>query len=153
MQGTERLQLREVGPGSVDYYSLLSLRFNRLRKPLGMEWTPEELMADEEDRHFGLREEGEWLAVAVVHELGDGAVKLRQIAVTDSREGEGLGRHLMEMLGNRLAREGIRDFSLHARLVVAGFYEAMGFQREGEEFEEIGLPHIAMRRILRDGSA
>lgn len=145
-------ELCEVKWESPEYHELLALRFDELRKPLGMSWTPEELEADRSDRHFGLREKGDWVAVAVVHDLGGGAAKLRQIAVTDARKGEGLGRLLMERLEEALAAEAFVDFSLHARQVVAGFYQALGYRIEGGVFEEIGLPHLKMRKVVTGGS-
>lgn len=148
------LDLEEVVAGSVGYRDLLALRFAELRKPLGMSWTPDELAADRGDRHFGLREGGgPWLAVAVMHDLGNGVAKLRQIAVTDARKGQGLGRILMERIEQKLEREGVAELVLNARLTVAGFYDALGYVREGDLFEEIGLPHVRMRKRLRRGSA
>lgn len=145
MQGGE---LREVDWGSSEYEQLLALRFAELRRPLGLEWTPGELEADRGDRHFGWWREGEWIAVAVVHRLEGNRAKLRQIAVAGSLQGQGLGRHLMNGLEERLAREGLVDFSLHARQVVAGFYRSLGYVPEGGTFEEIGLPHVKMRKVL-----
>ena len=37
---------------------------------------------------------------------------------------------------------------LHAQTHAAGFYEAHGFQVEGEEFMEAGIAHVVMTRTL-----
>jgi len=147
------LKLWEAEVGSAEYLDLLALRFEELRKPLGMSWTAGELEADKGDRHFGLREKGDWLGTVVVSGQGAGAAKLRQIAVTGERQGEGLGRILMERIEEKLALEGVVEFVLNARLTVAEFYEAVGYLREGDLFEEIGLPHLRMRKRLKRGSA
>ena len=53
----EGWELREVFSESLEYQELLRLRFNELRKPLGLEWTEAEGEADKLDRHFGLYHE------------------------------------------------------------------------------------------------
>lgn len=141
----------EVGAGSAEYAELLALRFEELRKPLGMVWTEAEMLADEGDRHFGLRDEGNWLGTVVVSDLGEGVVKLRQIAVTGARQGEGLGRVLMGEVEAALGREGAGEFQLNARMTVAGFYEALGYERVGGEFVEIGMPHVKMKKVFKGG--
>lgn len=145
------MELREVAAGSPEYRELLALRFEELRRPLGMTWTPEEMKADQDDRHFGLHDGTVWLGTVVASDLGGGVVKLRQIAVTSGRQGEGLGRRLMAMVEERLRSEGSREFLLHARRTVAGFYEATGYRSVGEIFEEIGLPHVKMRKVVTGG--
>ncbi len=93
----EGLKFHEVEFGSEEYRQLLDLRFEELRKPLGMEWTVDELKADEDDRHFGFFGGRELLGTLVVSELGGGVAKLRQIAVTGARQGEGLGLSLIHI--------------------------------------------------------
>ena len=52
------------------------------------------------------------------------------------------------------ASEGVRDFTLHARVSAAGFYRKCGFVEEGAPFREIGIPHIRMRlRVGRDAGS
>lgn len=143
-------ELREVLPDSEEYRELLALRFEELRKPLGMTWTPEELEADLGDRHFGLWHNDGWLGVLVVHALDQGEVKLRQIAVTKRLQSQGLGRRLMTLTEEKLRSEGVKACQLNARVTVAGFYEATGYRRVGEVFEEIGIPHTKMRKALTD---
>jgi predicted GNAT family N-acyltransferase len=35
---------------------------------------------------------------------------------------------------------------LHARIVAVGFYEKMGYVRQGELFTEVGIPHVLMQK-------
>ena len=145
------MELREVAAGSPEYRELLALRFEELRRPLGLTWTAEEMKADEGDRHFGLHDGLAWLGTVVACDLGGGVVKLRQIAVIARCQGQGLGRRLMDLVEERLRAEGAREFQLHARLSVAGFYEATGYRPVGEVFEEIALPHVKMRKVVTVG--
>ena len=141
-------ELREVLPESLGYHELLALRFRELREPLGMSWTDKELASDQEDRHFGLSNGTDWVGVLVVHDMGAGKYKLRQIAVTKRCQSQGIGRQLMTMVEECLQAGGVRTCELNSRLTVSGFYKAIGYRPVGEVFEEIGLPHVKMVKEL-----
>ncbi|MDB4438356.1 GNAT family N-acetyltransferase [bacterium] len=150
----EGCELREIPVESHDYQELRRLRFAELRKPLGLEWTEVEGIADQLDRHFGLYLDGALVGTVVVSALKPGLAKLRQIAVARSHQSRGLGRILMAAIECLLATEGAMGFELHARVEVAGFYDSLDYLREGEHFEEIGLPHVKMVKLLSgSGSA
>ena len=38
--------------------------------------------------------------------------------------------------------------AIHAQTSALGFWERAGYVAEGAEFEEAGIPHVAMRRAL-----
>lgn len=142
-------ELREIRWESRGYQELRNLRFAELRKPLGLEWTEPESEADRLDRHFGFYRRGKLVGTVVVAALKPGLAKLRQIAVANAEQGQGMGRGLMEAVETLLAGEGVTGFELHARLAVAPFYDSLGYQRHGDLFEEIGLPHVKMTKLLR----
>ncbi|MDG2399649.1 MAG: GNAT family N-acetyltransferase [Akkermansiaceae bacterium] len=145
----EGRELREVFVESLEYQELLRLRFNELRKPLGLEWTEAEGEADKLDRHFGLYHREVLVGSVVVATLKTGFAKLRQIAVANSQQGHGVGKSLMAAIESFLAREGVKRFELHARVDVAGFYDSLAYHQQGQIFEEIGLPHVKMIKLLR----
>lgn len=145
----EGYELREVYVESLEYQELLRLRFNELRKPLGLEWTEAEGEADKKDRHFGLYHEEVLVGSVVVATLTPSFAKLRQIAVVKSQQGQGVGQSLMAAIENFLARDGVKRFELNARVDVAGFYDSLNYRRQGDFFEEIGLPHVKMIKLLR----
>jgi predicted GNAT family N-acyltransferase len=73
--------------------------------------------------------------------------KVERVAVVEPRRGEGWGDSLMDEL-EATARERYDELYLHAQHWAAGFYERRGYEQEGEEFEEAGIPHVAMRKSL-----
>jgi ribosomal protein S18 acetylase RimI-like enzyme len=149
----EGCELQEIPVESFGYQELRRLRFAELRKPLGLEWTKAEGEADRLDRHFGLYREGVPVGTVVVAAIGSGLAKLRQIAVSKAEQGRGLGRCLMDAVESLLAGEGVTQVELHARLEVAGFYDSLGYRRQGELFEEIGIPHVKMVKSLKRGGS
>ena len=46
------------------------------------------------------------------------------------------------------ADRGFAEIIVHAQIAVVGFYRRLGYVAEGEEFEDAGIPHIAMRKKI-----
>lgn len=138
------MELRELTVGSSEYEVALELRERLLRAPLGLEWTEEERSWEATDRHFALLEGEAMVAVVVSRDLGEGAVKFRQMAVEAERQGEGWGRELLDRAEGRLSGEGARSFELNAREEAVGFYEKLGYEKVGERFVEVNIPHWKM---------
>jgi len=71
--------------------------------------------------------------------------KLMQMAVDHQRQGEGIGQRLVIEVESRafgeLALDGLFCYSQTSAL---GFYQKLGWQPEGDEFEEAGIPHRVM---------
>lgn len=56
---------------------------------------------------------------------------------------------VMKEIETLLASEEVKEFELHAREDVVGFYEKMGLEQVGSIFTEIGLPHVLMRKRIK----
>lgn len=79
---------------------------------------------------------------------GDHA-KIGRVAVLAEQRGTGLGHALMQAaLGTLRQRGGIREVGLGSQTHALGFYERMGFEAYGPEFDDAGIPHRAMKLIL-----
>jgi len=78
--------------------------------------------------------------------------KAERVAVAADSRGEGWGRRLMNAVEARARETGFDRVTLHAQTHVRGFYERLGYEAHGEEFEEAGIPHVAMdKRLGSDG--
>ncbi len=144
------MEFSEVTFGSPDYEHTLSLRKRILRDPLRLEWSEEEKAWEARERHFVLREEGRVIACVVARDLGENVFKLRQMAVEPKRQKAGLGRVLLERVEGLLIGEGVTGFELNARDLAVGFYEKLGYQRVGDEFVEVSIPHWKMEKVAGD---
>ncbi|MES2657586.1 MAG: GNAT family N-acetyltransferase [Verrucomicrobiota bacterium] len=139
------MHFAEIPYDSPEYRMECELRQSVLRAPLGMNLYDEDLTAERLQRHFGLfLTDGSLAACAIATSISADEVKIRQMAVRGDLQGCGHGQTLMTLLQDHLAENGIRHISLHARCQVAGFYESLGFTRSGDEFTEIGIPHVKM---------
>lgn len=142
------MEVRGIEYGSDEYSAARELREEVLRRPLGLTLSPSDLAGEDEQWHFGGFERGELVACVIAAPQGGQQAKLRQMAVDPRWRGTGCGRGLLEVVERELAQRGIRKILLHARLDAVGFYERLGYTKWGEEFQEISLPHVAMRKEL-----
>lgn len=72
------------------------------------------------------------------------SAKLERFAVLREERGQGYGRAMVRHLINA-ARDADHDvLLLHAQAHLEPFYSSFGFQRIGEPFEEVGIPHVEM---------
>jgi predicted GNAT family N-acyltransferase len=46
------------------------------------------------------------------------------------------------------ALRGVAEVFVHSQLDAEPFYRARGYETEGEGFQEHGVPHIRMRKLL-----
>jgi len=70
-----------------------------------------------------------------------------RVATLASHRGQQLGKLIMESLMQASYAMGGQRQILHAQLYVREFYEKLGFTAYGEEFDEAGIPHIAMEHF------
>jgi predicted GNAT family N-acyltransferase len=76
------------------------------------------------------------------------AGKIGRIAVLAGQRGRGIGTLILRRLLEEARRLGIREPYLHAQVQAVPFYETLGFSREGDEFDEAGIPHVRMSLVL-----
>jgi predicted GNAT family N-acyltransferase len=59
-----------------------------------------------------------------------------------------VGGAILERLVAEARRRGLRQVVLSAQTHALGFYRAHGFREVGAEFQEAGIAHQEMRRVL-----
>ena len=74
------------------------------------------------------------------------------MAVRGEHQGKGYGRRVIHDLEEYLALQGVVHLDLHARLTAVGFYTKLGYAKVGQEFMEVGIPHVGMEKYIRPGS-
>jgi len=144
------LHVRRIAFGSADYADSLRLRETELRAPLGLSLSAQDLQGEDTQWHFGLFDAaGDLLACVVAVPVAPGVCKLRQMAVRADSQGQGLGSHLLTEVETRLQEQGATQLRLHARVSAEAFYSRQGYEGESEVFEEVGIPHRRMGKILQ----
>ena len=74
------------------------------------------------------------------------------MAVHAKCQGKGIGESIMLFAEKLALDKGYTKIIMHARDSALGFYEKMGYSITGDMFEEVGLPHHIMQKILHDSS-
>ena len=98
--------------------------------------------------HFIVKENNQPIATARVIFPEEHEVKLGRIAILKDFRRKGLGTHFMKHLIQRLKTDRYTHISIHAQEHLQSFYEELGFCREGDIFDEAGIPHIKMFQSL-----
>lgn len=124
------------------------LRDQVLRKPLGLKFTDIELALEMEQLHLVGTVDGIVVAVTLLVGQADQVMKLRQFAVNENLQGQGIGKQLLHFAENTAIDQGMQTIELHAREVAAKFYAQYDYIIQGKSFIEVGLPHFKMRKVL-----
>ncbi|WAL62402.1 GNAT family N-acetyltransferase [Thermocoleostomius sinensis] len=89
------------------------------------------------------------IGTARIRPLNDRSAKLERVAVLSAYRGRGVGKALTEAAIEFLRQQKFVEIRLNAQLHSKLFYQKLGFEPRGEEFEEAGIPHIQMWRALQ----
>lgn len=148
MEALEKIVKRTVEYGSDDYKKMVELRNDVLLAPIGLPYFDEVLKNDSQSIHCVSFDEDEAVACCVLTDLGDGLVQLRQMAVATDRQGLGLGADLIAFAEYVAKEYGFKEIMLHARRVAENFYLQNDYYFVGEEFDEVEIPHMEMRKKI-----
>lgn len=75
-----------------------------------------------------------------------GVSVIGRVAVLQPQRGQHAGFAVMRALIQVAAERGDQAVRLHAQQSAEGFYQRLGFDTEGEPFDEVGIPHVTMVR-------
>jgi N-acetylglutamate synthase-like GNAT family acetyltransferase len=143
------MALKMIDHGTKEYEQMVHLRYEILRKPIGMVFEKKELEKEKDDVLIGAFEDERILGCCLLTKMDDKTVRLRQMAVPNNMQGKGIGRALM-IFAENIARDlGYAKLIMHARKTALGFYGKLGYSVVGEEFQEVTIPHFVMEKILK----
>jgi N-acetylglutamate synthase-like GNAT family acetyltransferase len=142
------MPLKIIDHNSKEYKQMVDLRKQILRKPLGLDFSKEELEKEKDDLLIAAYEDDQMLGCCILTQINQTTVRLRQMAVKAGLQGKGIGRVLMQFAENIARDRGYKKLCMHSRKTAAGFYERLGYTIAGEEFTEVTIPHYNMEKIL-----
>ncbi|MCP5560360.1 MAG: GNAT family N-acetyltransferase [Verrucomicrobiaceae bacterium] len=141
------VEICEAEHGSSLYAEALKLRYEVLRKPLGLTYSDEQIAAEKGETHLVAVIGGQVVgSLSLVWECDH--VRLRQMAVGPDCQGMGLGRTLLTKAEELASLRGRDRAELHARMSALGFYQKAGYAAVSGEYVEVGLPHRTMSKAL-----
>ena len=103
---------------------------------------------DQEAVHWLAFQDDRAVATARLVRYSPLQAKVGRVAVLPAWRSAGLGRAVMNEIHRWIADQPYREILLDAQVNVIAFYEKLGYQAQGEVFEECGILHRRMVRWL-----
>ena len=94
-------------------------------------------------RQLWIEQDGQVLATLRLLHDPDGHARIGRVATAKQARGDGLAARLM---ARALELADGKTVVLDAQSYLAGWYARFGFEADGPEFVEDGIPHVPMRR-------
>lgn len=140
----------DVEFGSSRYKELLDLRYKILLQPLGLKFLDAYREEEANFLHIGCVDNvsDKLIGGLIMVPISSDEIRIMQVAVDVVRQGEGIGRKLIEYAESVAKEIGYEKMVMHAMLSVVGFYEKLGFKQEGDIFEEKGVRLVRMVKEL-----
>lgn len=149
------IEIREIKFGSDDYRAELELRLNVLRQPLGLTRLVGDTEFDATDRHLGAFDDGRLVGCCLMRRLESVSgeirqlqMKMRQVAIDPSVQGQGIGRLLVDEFERISRAQGATEIVLDARETAIAFYQRLGYDVVSDLFTQVTVPHKKMRKLL-----
>lgn len=132
-----------------EYDETIDLRYKILRQPLGLDFTEEQLMLEYQDFHLAAYDEA-WIlrGCLVLTPKDDKTLKMRQVAVNVTSQNTGIGSKLVQASEVLARQKGFELMELNARDTAIPFYEKLHYEKVGEPFIEVNIPHMKMTKKL-----
>ncbi len=134
--------------GSLLHKQAIELRREILRIPLGLDFTAQELQAENEQIHIVLKHNNKVIGIVLLQILDVKNIKMRQFAIDSLFQNQGFGSHLVQFAEQYCRENKFQNISLHARANAVQFYLNNGYQISGDEFMEVNIPHFKMLKHL-----
>ncbi|MEN9919287.1 MAG: hypothetical protein RL662_1723 [Bacteroidota bacterium] len=144
------MYFKDIVYQSSEYLEMINLRHKVLREPLGLHFSDDDLRAEGQDQFLGLYTSRAHTLVAccVLTFIDATCCKLRQMAVVDDFQNQGVGKKLLLYAEDVAKQEGGKLMVLHARKSAVCFYQKSGYELVGEEFIEVGILHVKMKKDI-----
>ena len=142
------ISVSHITSASSRYREVWDLREEILRKPLGLSLKNEDMSRDHRNTIFIAEHEGAIIGCVLMEPLDSDTAQLRAMAVYNEWQGKGIGRLLVQALERYASQNGYKKVILHARKVIHEFYKSMNYKIHGDEFLEVGIPHLQMEKSL-----
>ena len=139
----------EISYNTKHYKEACRLRDDILRKPLGMSLYDQNLEEEKDHIHIiGKSLEDNVIAYLQFKIIDEKLAKMQQVVVLPKYQSIGVGKSLVNFSEKFISNIGINSILLHAREPVVRFYEKLGYEKFGEKFLEVTIPHHKMNKNL-----
>ena len=149
VMNSNEISYKFINTNESEYDQERRLRSRILREPMGLPFGAEIFPFEDEALHLVAMNKSEVVGCVMFHPKGNSG-RLLQMAVAIEFQGKGIGKKLVHELEAKLRDDGFSEIHLHARLVAISFYENLGYSIYGEPFDEIGIEHRLMKKLIKE---
>jgi predicted GNAT family N-acyltransferase len=142
--------IKEIPYGSPLYEATKAFREEVLRRPLGLVLSDKDIAGEDTQIHIAAMEGETVVGTVLLKPLSGGCIKLRQMAISPTLQGNGAGRQLVQFAESVAKVRSSHTMEMHARVFAQGFYEKLGYQATGEPFIEATVSTIKMTKTLQN---
>ncbi|NDE82623.1 MAG: GNAT family N-acetyltransferase [Chlamydiia bacterium] len=142
------MKFKFITPSHAYYRDELMLRWEVLRKPLGMPPGSEVIPQEMECTHLLVMVNKKIIGCLLFHPQTSTSGQIMQLALSEEYRGQGCARKLLHALEQSLTTQGITDVSVEAREELQGFYHRLGFHYNGDVVEKMGSAYRSMIKNL-----
>jgi GNAT superfamily N-acetyltransferase len=143
----QRFTFALIDHGSETYEAAVRLRDDILKNPMGIQTTTEDRKAEVGLTHVAGFVDGALQATCVLVTEGS-ALRMKRVAVARAFQDQGIGSAMLRFCESHARAIGATELCAHARDTAVRFYEKAGYVAEGEYFDEVGIPHRMVRKML-----
>ncbi len=130
------------------YHEMLSFRNKHMRVPLGLSLFDEDLSREVFDHHIGVYRHKTLIGGCIITPETDTTARMRQVVIAPNERGKGIGHQMMLYAEEQARMLGFSLLVLDSRMTAVHFYKMLGYQKVGEPFMEVGLPHFRMEKQI-----
>lgn len=139
----------KISESNDDIKDAQSVRFSVFTEEQGIDKNADVDGLDAEADHVVAYSDDEAVGTVRMRYIEPDVAKIERFAVKSKMRGQGIGKLIMQKALEHLKSKNIREVVLDSQSHAKGFYEKFGFEQDGTEFEEVGIPHMKMKKNLK----
>ena len=133
---------------SEEYLKLLNFRFLNLRKPLNLEWSKEDLLNENQQNHFALKNQSNIIGSFCLKKIDCTTIRLRQMAIEKKYQKQGYGSSILKFTEKFAIKNNYKKIIIIARLSAMDFYKKNFFKTSGNIFTDVTVSSINMYKKI-----
>ena len=126
----------------------MDFRFNNLRKPLNLEWSKEDLLNENKQIHFALKNQSEIIGSFCLKKIDCSTIRLRQMAIEKKFQKKGYGSSILKFTEKFAIKNNYKKIIIIARLSALDFYKKNFFTTSGNIFTDVTVSSIYMYKKI-----
>ena len=126
----------------------MNFRFQNLRKPLNLEWSKNDLMNEDQQNHFALKNRNEIVGSFCLKKIDCSTIRLRQMAIEKKWQKQRYGSSIIKFTEKFAIANNYKKIIIIARLSAIDFYKKKFFKTSGNIFIDVTVKSIKMYKEI-----